>query len=160
MLERFLSYLRDLPGGARGQADRDDDPRIAAAALLYHVMNADGMRQDSEWERLEASLGEAYAISGSELQALVKAGARAEGEAIDLYAFTSVLKRHLDYDARKAFIGLMWEIVYADGELHELEDNTVWRVAELIGVESRDRVEARRKAAAGMPGMAGSSSND
>src|SRR5690606_11006389 len=138
MHERFLSNLRDLPGSARGQAGRDDDPRTAAAALLYHAMTADGRRQDSECERLEGSLGEAYAISGSELQALVKAGARAEGEAIDLYAFTSVLKRHLDYDARKAFIGLMWEIVYADGELHELEDNTVWRVAELIGVESRD----------------------
>jgi uncharacterized tellurite resistance protein B-like protein len=42
---------------------------------------------------------------------------------------------------------MMWEIVYADGELHEMEDNTIWRIAELIGVESRDRVEAKRKAA-------------
>ncbi|WP_245495702.1 TerB family tellurite resistance protein, partial [Mesorhizobium sp. M1A.F.Ca.IN.020.30.1.1] len=42
-------------------------------------------------------------------------GERADNEAIDLYAFTSVLKRHLDAEARKAFIGLMWEIVYADG---------------------------------------------
>jgi uncharacterized tellurite resistance protein B-like protein len=160
MLERFLSYLKDLPGGARGQANREDDPRIAAAALLYHVMNADGMRQDSEWKRVKALLGETYAIAGPELEALIKAGERAEGEAIDLYAFTSVLKRHLDYDARKAFIGLMWETVYADGELHELEDNTVWRVAELIGVEGRDRVEARRKAAANMPGTGGISNDD
>ncbi len=83
---------------------------------------------------------------------MAAAGDRADKEAIDLYAFTSVLKRHLDAEARKAFIGMMWEIVYADGELHELEDNTVWRVAELIGVESRDRIEARRKAAAHMPG--------
>jgi uncharacterized tellurite resistance protein B-like protein len=161
MLERFLSYLKDLPGGgAHGHANREDDPRVAAAALLYHVMNADGMRQDREWERVKAVLGDTYAIAGAELEALIKAGEQAEGEAIDLYAFTSVLKRHLDYDARKAFIGLMWEIVYADGELHELEDNTVWRVAELIGVESRDRVEARRKAAANMPGTAGISSDD
>jgi uncharacterized tellurite resistance protein B-like protein len=37
----------------------------------------------------------------------------------------------------------MWEIVYADGELHELEDNVVWRVAELIGVDSRERIALR-----------------
>ena len=79
---------------------------------------------------------------------MLAAGERADNEAIDLYAFTSVLKRHLDAEARKAFIGLMWEIVYADGELHELEDNTVWRVAELIGVERRRPGRARRKAAA------------
>ncbi len=33
---------------------------------------------------------------GAELEALVAAGERADNEAIDLYAFTSVLKRHLD----------------------------------------------------------------
>jgi uncharacterized tellurite resistance protein B-like protein len=158
MFERVLSFLRDLPaGGVRADAD---DPRVAASALLYHVMSADGVRQDVEWERLKAVLAETYSVSGEELDALAAAGERAENEAIDLYAFTSVLKRHLDAEARKAFIGLMWEIVYVDGELHELEDNTVWRVAELIGVERRDRVEARRKAAAEAPGARGTSSDE
>ena len=91
---------------------------------------------------------------------LAKAGEKADNEAIDLYAFTSVLKRHLDAEARKAFIELMWEIVYADGEVHELEDNIVWRVAELIGVESRDRIEARRRVAAHTPGAKGNSSDE
>ena len=158
MFERVLSFLRDLPaGGAKASAD---DPHVAASALLYHVMSADGVRQDVEWERFKQLLARTYSISGEELDALAAAGERADNEAIDLYAFTSVLKRHLDAEARKAFIGLMWEIVYADGELHELEDNTVWRVAELIGVERRDRVEARRKAAAEAPGARGTSSDE
>ena len=159
MFERVLSFLRDLPSGA-GPSANADDPRVAASALLYHVMNADGVRQDVEWERFKQVLSESYSISGAELDALAAAGERADNEAIDLYAFTSVLKRHLDAEARKAFIGLMWEIVYADGELHELEDNTVWRVAELIGVERQDRVEARRKAAAAAPGASGTSSDE
>jgi uncharacterized tellurite resistance protein B-like protein len=148
MFERMLSFLKDLPGGAERRGLDGDDPRVAASALLYHVIDADGARQDAEWERFKALLRETYGVSGDELEELAEAGARADGEAIDLYAFTSVLKRDLDLDARKAFIGLMWELVYADGELHELEDNVVWRVAELIGVERRDRVEARRAAAA------------
>ncbi|TIV91490.1 MAG: hypothetical protein E5V74_28270, partial [Mesorhizobium sp.] len=113
-----------------------------------------------EWERFKQILAETYSVSGEELDALAAAGERADNEAIDLYAFTSVLKRDLDAEARKAFIGLMWEIVYADGELDELEDNTVWRVAELIGVERRDRIEARRKAAAQVPGVRGESSDE
>ncbi len=158
MFERVLSFLRDLPASeAKPSAD---DPRVAASALLYHVMNADGVRQDVEWERFKEILAKTYSIRGDELDALAAAGERADNEAIDLYAFTSVLKRHLDADARKAFIGLMWEIVYADGELHELEDNTVWRVAELIGVERQDRIEARRKAAAEAPGARGTSSDE
>lgn len=160
MFDRVLSFLKELPtSSARGHA-RADDPRVAAAALLYHVMSADGVRQDVEWERFKAILSESYSVQGQELEALADAGEKADGEAIDLYAFTSVLKRHLDSDARKAFIGLMWEIVYADGELHELEDNTVWRVAELLDVERIDRVAARRRAAAEVPGAKGSANDE
>ena len=118
------------------------------------------IHDEREWEKFKAVLAETYSVSGQELDALAEAGERADNEAIDLYAFTSVLKRHLDGEARKAFIGLMWEIVYADGELHELEDNTVWRVAELIGVERQDRIEARQKAAAEAPGARGTSSDE
>lgn len=147
MFERVISFLKDLPGAAAGRPAREDDPRIAAAALMYHVMDADGERQDVEWERLKQLLSEVYGVGGAELDRLVRAGEQAESEAVDLYAFTSVLMRSLDEDARKDFIGILWDVVYADGELHELEDNTLWRIAELLGVESRDRIEAKRRAA-------------
>lgn len=156
MFERVLSFLRELPGGIGGEArDAADDPRIAAAALMYHVMDADGLRQDSEWERVKDLLSEMYKLSGEELDSLISAGQAADSEAIDLYAFTSVLKRHLDDEARVRFIRVLWDVVYADGEVHELEDNTLWRVAELIGVERRDRIAMRQEAARSRPGAKG-----
>lgn len=159
MLERVFSFFRDLPGSGP-ERQRDDDPRVAAAALMYHVMDADGVRQDAEWDRMKALLSEQYDISGAELSQLVRAGQKADSEAIDLYAFTSVLKRHLDEEARVHFIRLLWEVVYADGELHELEDNTLWRVAELLGVDRRDRVLARREAARQAPDAKGAPSDE
>jgi uncharacterized tellurite resistance protein B-like protein len=159
MLDRVLSFLKDLPGGS-DRRGVDDDACIAASALLFHVMDVDGVRQDAEWERFKAVLAETYGVRGEELAKLAKAGEKADRDAVDLYSFTSVLKRHLDVEARKAFVGLMWDVVYADGELHELEDNTVWRVAELIGVEREDRIAARRKAAANVPGATGASGNE
>jgi len=35
----------------------------------------------------------------------------------------------------------MWELVYADGQVSEFEDNVVWRAADLLGVSSRDRID-------------------
>ncbi|CAN0655098.1 TerB family tellurite resistance protein [Nitratireductor aquimarinus] len=146
MFDSILSFLKDLPGGSRQTTLRpEDDPRVAAAALLFHVLDADGIREASEVEKLKETLSQTYNVTGAELENLLEAGEKAEQEAIDLYAFTSVLKRHLDADARKSFIGLMWGIVFADGEMHELEDNLVWRVAELIGVDNRDRVVLRQE---------------
>ena len=58
----------------------------------------------------------------------------AENEAVDLYRFTSVLKRQMSEDERIRVIENLWEIVFADGASHEFEENLVWRVAELLGV--------------------------
>src|SRR5690606_32786509 len=112
--------------------------------LLFHVMDADGQRSEEERQRLKDGLSAAYGVTGVELDALMRAGEEADREAVDLYAFTSVLKRELDEEARAEFIRLMWEVVFADGEMHELEDNMVWRVAELLGVSSRVRVLLRK----------------
>lgn len=161
MFERVLTFLKELPhGGTPVDVQQQDDARVAVAALLYHVMDADGVRQDVEWDRIKDLLSAHFQISGKQLDELVKAGQRADQEAIDLYAFTSVLNRHLDEAARIAFIRLMWDVVYADGVLHELEDNTLWRVAELLGIERRDRILARQDAARRAPGGEGAANDD
>ena len=40
---------------------------------------------------------------------------------------------------------MMWTVVFSDKKNHELEDNMVWRIAELIGVSSRDRTILRNQ---------------
>lgn len=161
MFDRILAFLKEIPAGGRGDSEPSgDDPRVAAAALMYHLMDADGVRQDSEWERMKAALAGSYGISGEALNKVIADGEEADRNAVDLYAFTSVIKRHLDEEARIEFIRLMWEIVFADGELHELEDHTLWRVAELVGVDSRDRVRLRREVQAKTPSAMGTSSEE
>ena len=151
MIDRLINFLRDLPTGDKARKQQEaDDPRVAAAALMFHVMDADGVRQQVERDRLSQMLVESYAIDGDDLRDILDAGEAADREAIDLYSFTSVLKRNLDAVARSEFIRILWEIVYADGERHELEENVVWRVAELIGVERAERVALRQSVEAAL----------
>jgi uncharacterized tellurite resistance protein B-like protein len=50
---------------------------------------------------------------------------------------------------------MMWELVYADGQVSEFEDNVVWRAADLLGISSRDRIELKHRVAARQPAAAG-----
>lgn len=143
MFDRILALLKELPGIQVGRAAPADDPRIAAIALLFHVMDADGVRERAEVEQLRPLVADMFGLEGAELDQLLAAGEHADDEAIDLYAFTSVLNRHLDHKAKLALVEIMWELVLADGELHELEDNVVWRVGELLHIERDDRVALR-----------------
>jgi uncharacterized tellurite resistance protein B-like protein len=146
MFERFLAFIRDMAGdtAAGGGVPPGDHPAVAAAALLFHVMDADGVRADAEHDMLEREIADQYGVDGERLGAILAAGEEAERDAVDLYQFTSVLMQTLDKPARVDFIGMMWEIVYADGVRDEVEDNIVWRVAELLGVERADRIRMRR----------------
>lgn len=145
MYERFIAFLRELGGDTADPSElRADHPAVAAAALLFHVMDADGVRSDSEHAVLEQEISASYGVDGNALKMILEAAEAAEREAVDLYSFTRVLKQHLDAEGRIGFIGMMWEIVYADGVRDEVEDNIVWRVAELLGVERAERIRARR----------------
>jgi len=148
LFDRLRTLLGTLAGdGGGAPARRADDPRVAAAALLFHVMDADGVREESEHARIRALLAEAYGLDDGALDELLEAGEAAEAEGVDLYRFTSVLMRRWSAAERIEFIGLLWEAVFADGELHELEDHALWRVADLLAVDTRDRVTLRRAAA-------------
>lgn len=156
MFERFLAFIRELTGedpAAPGLGP--DHPAVAAATLLFFVMDADGERAESERKILEEEIAATYDVHGETLARVIAAGEKAEQESVDLYAFTSVLNQHLDQEGRIEFVGMMWEIVYADGVRTELEDNIVWRVAELLHVERADRIRMRREIEQRLPDSTG-----
>lgn len=150
MFERLISFFKELPGldsSKKKQTFSDEDPRLAAAALMFHVIEADGEQHEKERKRLSDLLSQAYDLQGDDLQALITAAEVADQESIDLYRFTSVLKRHLDVPARLHFIEILWEMVYADGDVGEIEDNIMWRIAELIGVDQQQRIGIKLRVA-------------
>ena len=145
MLDRLESFLGALPASRQERGAHAEEPHVAAAALMLSVIEADGLHGEAERARLRDALGAAYGLSGAALDEVMTAGEAAFREAVDLSAHTAVLARALDDAAKADFVGILWEIVHADGDLHELEDNTVWRIAELIGVSQHERVMQRRQ---------------
>lgn len=147
MLDHIRAFLRDLRSDATAAPDASNAD-VAAVALFFHVIGADGVIDPVESEKLRSVITEEYGVDGAEMRRLVEAGEKADREAVDLFAFTSVLNRSLEPEAKVHFIELLWNLAYADGYRHELEDHVVWRIADLMGVSSRERVLARQRALA------------
>jgi uncharacterized tellurite resistance protein B-like protein len=62
--------------------------------------------------------------------------------------------RSVDEAGRIRIVEMMWELVYADGNVTEFEDNVVWRAADLLAVSSHDRLELKHQVAAKRPAPA------
>ena len=144
-LKKFLFDIAHVE--ERTEPFGEDDKRLAAAALLFHLIDVDGVIEDSESQKLRQLLQDKFSLSDKETTDLIAAAKKRDHEAVDLYGFTSVLKRSANESERLDIVEMMWEIVYADGHVHEFEDNTIWRVAELLGVSTRDRMTLRQKVA-------------
>lgn len=145
MFNAIQKVIRSLKTGADESEFDAGDPKVATAALAVHAIAVDGVIDEDERAKLRSILKDHFALDDAQTSQLIEEAQRRDLEAIDLYAFTSVLKRNLDDEGRHGVIEMLWQLVYADGEVHEFEDNFIWRVAELLGVSSRDRIMLRKR---------------
>lgn len=149
--------LRDFVDRVSGEAPSletmgEEELRLAAAALLVRASVIDGEVDERELERVETLLQERYELDSGQTRRLIEEAKAREHDAVDLYGFTSVLAGRLDGDGRQNIVEMLWEVVMADGVVHEFESNLVWRVAELLGVPSRERIRLRKKVEARQTG--------
>jgi uncharacterized tellurite resistance protein B-like protein len=146
MFETFKNFISDfVDGGKHPSQFAEDDYRLAAAALLVHAAAIDGEVSQSEGDKLRTVLKKNFALDDAATTELITKATAVERESVDLYHFTHALNRSLNEAGRARIIEMMWEIVYADGRRDELEDNLLWRAADLLGVSPRERIELRRR---------------
>jgi uncharacterized tellurite resistance protein B-like protein len=148
MFESFKHFVSEfVDGGKHPSQFADDNYRLAAAALLVHAGAIDGEMSQSEQDKLRAVIKQRFNLDDAATAELIEKATAAEHQAVDLYHFTHLLNRALDEEGRARVVEMMWEIVYADGQRDELEDNLLWRAADLLGVSPRERIELRQRIA-------------
>lgn len=154
MFDAIRTFLQELGESEKPSEYVHSRKQLAEAVLMYHVIAIDGVIRDEERQRMAEVLGSHFGLDEAETRALAQEAREAEHEAVDLYQFTSILKNSLEEEDRIQIIEHLWEMVFADGVVHELEDNVVWRVSELLGVDTRDRMALKRKVWKRSPGLA------
>jgi len=148
MLDGLRQFIADIVAPqAQDRAFGDSDYRLAATALLVHVVSLDGQPTATEQRKLHSLIESHFGLDRGTADRLIADATEVEGEAVDLYHFTSVIMRSLEEEGRRRIVQMMWELVYADGQVTEFEDNVVWRASDLLGISQRDRIELKHAVA-------------
>jgi uncharacterized tellurite resistance protein B-like protein len=149
MLDGLRQFIADVISPAHEPGHLDDTGyRLAATALLIHVISLDGEPSSAEKRKLHSLIESRFGLDRGAADRLIASATLVEGEAVDLYHFTSVIMRTVNEEGRLRIIEMMWELVYADGKVSEFEENVVWRAADLLAVASRDRIDLKHRVAA------------
>src|SRR6201997_4814067 len=144
MLDGLRQFIADVVSPHASEPAFDDNSyQLAATALLIHVISLDGEPSEIEKRKLHSLIESRFGLDSGTADQLIKSATLVEGEAVDLYHFTSVIMREVNEEGRLRIVEMMWERVYAGGEVSEFEDNVVWRAADLLAVSSRARIDLK-----------------
>jgi uncharacterized tellurite resistance protein B-like protein len=149
MFGPIKNLISNLVGEAVFQTpSKDHDARLATTALLIRVGTVHSKMSSVRERKLHSLLRFCFALDDRAIAQLIEDAVEIDRTAIDLYQCTRQLTKVLDDQGRRHVVKMMWEIVFADGNANALEDNIIWRAADLLGVSSRQRVELRHRISA------------
>jgi uncharacterized tellurite resistance protein B-like protein len=129
------------PGPAGEQA-----LQLAAAALLFEIVRADGDVKPEERTVMQAAVQSTFGIPPERTQELMALAENASRSAVSLFEFTQVVDEAFSAEQKKRVVELLWLVAFADGAKDPHEEHLVRRIASLLHVPHPDFIDAKIRA--------------
>jgi len=122
-----------------------DEYKVACTALLCEAASMDGVFDENEKKLILVLIQKQFNVDEIEANKIFIEGKELAENSAQLYGFTRVIKESWQLEKRISLLEMLWELAYVDGELDAAEDMLIRRIAGLIHVEDRDRMEAKQR---------------
>ena len=142
-LKRLLAEPSHEKSG--GHEHSFEEKQLAAAALMVEAAKLDDDFDDDERAQIESLLQSQFSLTSAEAKDLLAVGEQASSDSVEWQGFTRAIKDGFEPEERISLIEMLWEVAYADGELHDYEASLIRRITGLIYVSDRDSGEARKR---------------
>ncbi len=147
MINRVKALFRDRGGApeTHGAGHSHEELQIAAAALMVEAAQLDDDFDARERAKIRDLVTERFGLGREESESLIEVAEERVAGASQLHGFTRVVKGAFNQEERLELMEMLWEVAYADGELHHLEASLMRRLAGLLQVPDRDSGAARKR---------------
>ena len=112
--------------------------QLSAACLLLSVAEADEILEKQELDTIQDILKDFFSITDNDAYKLIQEAQDKMKNATGLFVFGQHLNTVFDHSDRLDFISCIFEVAYADGDLHYLEHHTVKKIANILNVNRED----------------------
>ena len=114
------------------------ETQLSAACLLLSVAEADEILEKQELDTIQDILKDFFSIADNDAYKLIQDAQNKMKNATGLFVFGQHLNTVFDHTDRLDFISCVFEVAYADGDLHYLEHHTVKKIANILNVNRED----------------------
>ena len=117
--------------------------QLSATCILLSVADADEILEDKELETISEIIQEFFTIDKDAARVLMDEATLAWQNSTDLFQFGTQLNQNFSHDDKLDFINCVFEVAYADGELHYLEHHTVKKIAHILNIHRNEIIAAK-----------------
>ena len=117
--------------------------QLSAACILLSVADADEILEDQELITIGEILQEFFSIDESSVKSLMQHAQEEWKNSTGLFQFGTQLNQYFSHDDKLDFISCVFEVAYADGELHYLEHHAVKKIANILHLEKHELISAK-----------------
>ena len=117
--------------------------QLSAACLLLSVAEADEILEKHELDTIQDILKDFFSISANDADELIYKAQDKMKHSIGLFEFGQHLNSVFNHGDRLDFISCVFEVAYADGDLHYLEHHTVKKIANILNVSREDILDSK-----------------
>ena len=146
VINRIKALLKSGEAGTPRGGSGVDEQQVAAAALLVEAARMDDDFDEAERRKIVELVTDRFELSGEEGETLLQIAESRVEDSVQTFGFTRVVKDSFSHEERIELMEMLWQVVYVDGKLHDLEASLMRRIAGLVFVTDRESAAARKRA--------------
>ncbi len=145
VIKRLKDFFEGV--GQKPLDAKDDDSKLriqlATCVLLLEVAHSDDHFSVQEGEHIVEVLKEKFDLSAEYALDLMKLAMEEREESVDMWRFTNVVDNNYSQAEKQSVLESLWEVIYADEELHPREEYIVRRITTLLNLTHKQFIEAK-----------------
>ena len=124
------------------------DELTILSGLMIEAANVDGSVTQDEVNKISTTLTEIFKEDPLEVKKVLTKTLKYKDEPKSLQFFTYKINKSFDMQKKLLLIETLWEIILADGKIHDFESNIIRRLAGLFYISDVSCGNAKRRALA------------
>jgi uncharacterized tellurite resistance protein B-like protein len=146
MIEKLQHFFESFLAADEGGRDKKRDEerlKLAVAVLLLEIADSDFAQTPDERREIEHVIGQHFALTGKQAEALVVLAEAEHAAATDYFQFTRLINQHYTPEEKIRLIEALWRVAFADGKLHRYEEHVIRRLSDLLHVSHSSFIETK-----------------
>tara|TARA_Y100001970_G_C14258775_1_gene877798 strand:- start:11584 stop:12042 length:459 start_codon:yes stop_codon:yes gene_type:complete len=123
----------------------NDSELTVVAGLLIEAASIDGVVDKSEIMNIENSISDFFNIDLKKSNNIVKNCLENINNSNSFHFYTSQINSFFEYEKKIKIIEILWEVVLADGKIHDYESSLIRRLTGLLYIKDFDSGNAKKK---------------